>query len=149
METGYSAENITLHYYFLFIFSLHHVTYKRSESVTCSPCDGCCGDELETLTTARVCTWQAVAWIIALEYLMWLLQRDEVCYCHATLDLEIRFSSWPSRPRCGFCAGKRALREPLNEVSPRLLDNSTAHLKSPEQTTVQRRFQLENILRFL
>jgi len=44
--------------------------------VTCSPCDGCDGDEKETLTTAHVYSWQAVAWITVLEYLMWLFQRD-------------------------------------------------------------------------
>lgn len=30
------------------------------------------GDEQETLTAVHVYSWQAVAWITALDYLMWL-----------------------------------------------------------------------------
>ena len=51
-------------------FPLHQVSYAGS--VTCLLRDGCDGDQKETLTTARVYSWQAVAWITASEYLMWL-----------------------------------------------------------------------------
>ena len=61
-----SKKNLFLHR----IFPLHHVSYAGS--VTCLACDGCDGDENETLTGARVYSWQAVAWITALDYLMWL-----------------------------------------------------------------------------